>query len=359
MRQLTFIKPGTFELQDVPSPKLKSDTDAIVRPIAVARCDLDLYIATGFAPYKGPFAFGHECVGEVVDAGDKAGVKPGTCVVVPFQLSCGRCATCKRGYHNTCEAYPFRAAYGLKPIGGAEFGGALSDLMYVPFADHMLVRVPDGVDPVTIASTADNAPDGWRAIAPHLKARPGASVLIVGGFAQSVSLYAVGAAVALRAGRVLYLDDDPGRRAVAARIGVDVQPLSLTDRRDTAKAARAKASGTAAAGYEQFDITVDGSGDPEALDFVIASTAPNGVCTSIAIYFTPTTPLPLVRMYSKGITFITGRVEARGHLPAVLEACADGHFHPEHVTSRVVPFSEAAEAMSDPSPKLVFTNDWK
>jgi alcohol dehydrogenase len=64
-------------------------------------------------------------------------------------------------------------------------------------------------------------------------------------------------------------------------------------------------------------------------------------------------------MYSKGITFITGRVEARGHLPAVLESCAHGHFHPEHVTSRVVPFSQAAESMSDPSPKLVFTNDWK
>ena len=119
MRQLTFIKPGQFELHDVPAPKLKADTDAIVRPLAVARCDLDLYIATGFAVYPGgPFAFGHECVGEVVDAGSKAGVTPGTRVVVPFQMSCGRCATCKRGHTNTCEAYPFRAAYGLKPMSG-------------------------------------------------------------------------------------------------------------------------------------------------------------------------------------------------------------------------------------------------
>jgi alcohol dehydrogenase len=157
---------------------------------------------------------------------------------------------------------------------------------------------------------------------------------------------------------VLYLDDDPGRRAVAARFGVEVQPLALADRRESAKTARGKASGTAAVGYEQFDITVDGTGDPEALEFIISSTAPNGVCTSIAIYFTPTTPLPLVRMYSKGITFITGRVESRGNLPAVLEACAHGHFHPEHVTSRIVPFSQAAEAMTDPSPKLIFTNDW-
>lgn len=351
MRQLTFIKPGTFELHDVPAPKLKADTDAIVRPIAVARCDLDLYIATGFTVYPGgPFAFGHESVGEVVEAGDKAGVKPGERVVVPFQLSCGRCATCKRGFTNTCEAFPFRAAYGLKPLCGTEFGGALSDLMYVPFADHMLVRLPKNLDPVSVASAADNVPDGWRAVAPHLKARPGANVLVVGGVTQSVTLYAAGAAAALGAGRVLYLDDDPVRRAAAARFGVEVEPLNLADRRESARASRAR--------FEQFDITVDGSGDPNALDFVISSTAPNGVCTIVAIYFTPTTPVPLSKLYSKGITIITGRVEARGYLPAVLAHCAAGHFHPEHVTSRVVPFSLAAEAMTDPGPKLILTNDW-
>jgi alcohol dehydrogenase len=32
-----------------------------------------------------------------------------------------------------------------------------------------------------------------------------------------------------------------------------------------------------------------------------------------------------------------------------------GRFHPERVTSRVVPFAEAAEAMTDPGPKIVFT----
>jgi alcohol dehydrogenase len=80
------------------------------------------------------------------------------------------------------------------------------------------------------------------------------------------------------------------------------------------------------------------------------------VCTSVAIYFGPT-PLPLTKMYGKGITFITGRVHARANLPDVLNACAHGHFHPEHVTARVVPFTQAADAMTDAAPKLVFTND--
>lgn len=354
MRQLTFIKPGSFEWRDVAAPKLQADTDAIVKPIAVARCDLDLYIAIGATQYPGgAFAFGHECVGVVVDAGAKAGVKPGERVVVPFQLSCGRCSNCRRGYTNTCEAYPFRAAYGLKPLCGTEFGGALSDLMYVPFADHMLVRLPPSLDPVKVASAADNVPDGWRAVAAHLKARPGANVLVIGGLAQSVSLYAAGAAVSLGAGRVLYLDDDPVRRAAAERLGATAEPLALNERREKSKANK----GVSGFAYEQFEITVEGAGNAEALDFAISSTAPNGICTGVGIHLTPTTPLPLSKMYSKGITFITGRVQARADLPAVIDHCAAGCFLPEHVTSRVVPFSQAAEAMSDSGPKIVFTND--
>jgi alcohol dehydrogenase len=243
----------------------------------------------------------------------------------------------------------------LKPLCGTEFGGALSDLMHVPFADHMLVRLPKGLDPVSVASAADNVPDGWRAVAPHLKARPGASVLVVGGLVKSVALYAAGAAASLGAGRVLYLDDTPAHRAAAERFGIAVQPLNLDERREKAKANRGLSP--TGASFEQFDITVDGSGNPDSLDFIISSTAPNGVCTSVAIYFTPTTPIPLVKMYSKGITFITGRVDARTLMPDVLKHCAAGHFHPEHVTSRVVSFDEAGDAMTDSGPKLVFVKD--
>lgn len=356
MRQLTFIKPGSFEWHDVAAPKLSADTDAIVRPLVVARCDLDLYIAAGIVPYPGPFAFGHEAVAEVVEAGPKANVKPGDRVVVPFQLSCGRCDNCRRGYTNTCSAFAPRAAYGLKPTSGTEYGGAIAERMYVPFADHLLVRLPEGLDPLAVASAADNVPDGWRAVAAHLKARPGANVLVVGGLAQSVGIYAAGAASALGAGRVLYLDDDPVRRAAAAKLGATAEPLNLTERRGKPAQAAGGSPLAVRSDQEQFDITVDASGNADALDFTISSTAPNGVCTSVAIYFGPT-PVPLTMMYGKGITFITGRVHARAELPELLHHCAKGHFHPERITARTVCFSDAPEAMTDSSPKIVFTND--
>jgi alcohol dehydrogenase len=339
MRQLTFLEPGRFEWRDVPAPKIAADTDAVVAPIAVARCDLDLYIALGVVKYPGPFAFGHETVARVVDAGARAGVAPGDVVVVPFQLSCGRCATCRRGLTSSCEAYPFGAAYGLKPTSKTEFGGALSDLMHVPFADHMLVKLPTGIDPVAAASVSDNVSDGWRGVARPLAERPGASVLVVGGLAQSVGVYAAGAAVALGAGRTLYLDDDSGRRARAAALGAETAPLALGEGR---------------AADEQFEIVVEAAGSAAALAFAIQSCAPNGTLTSVAIHLDAATPVPLTRAYYKGLTFHTSRVSSRTTFPAVLACMACGKLHPEHVTHRVVPFAEAIDAMTDAGPKVVF-----
>lgn len=341
MQQLTFIKPAMLEWHEVACPTIANATDAIVRPLAVARCDLDLYIATGFVPFPGPFAFGHEMVGEVVDAGDKAGVVPGQRVVVPFQISCGQCNSCKAGLTASCEAVPAYAAFGLGG-GRVEYGGALSEAIRVPFADFMLVPLPSGVDPVAAASAADNIPDGWRSVAPQLAEYPGASVLVVGGLAQSVGLYAAGSAVALGAARVLYLDDNADNRDRAVAMGAEAEPLALGAGREAA---------------DQFEIVVEAAGTTDALGFAIRSCKRNGVVTSVAMHLGTTTPVPLTQAYYKGLTFHTSRASARKWLPEAMHCIACGKLHPEHVTHRVLPFSDAADAMTDSGPKLVFTPD--
>ena len=341
MRQLTFIAPRHLEWHDMPRPKLQADTDAIVRPLTVARCDLDHYIALGEVPFPGPFAYGHEAIGVVTDAGPAADVVPGERVIVPFQLSCGRCDPCRKGLTDSCASFPPRAAFGLKPSCGTEFGGALSEAMRVPFADFMLVKLPQGLDPLSVASFPDNVADGWRAVASHLKERLGATVLVVGGRAQSVALYAVAAAVSLGAGDVLYLDNDARRRAIAEQLGARAEALMLRERKPL-----------------NFEIVVDGSCEQEALRFAVNSTVPHGVITSVAMYFDDLVGLPLRRMYARGITLHTSRVRARAELPGLLAHHAHGGFHPEHVTTRVVPFTEAIDGALDPTPKVVWTNDW-
>jgi alcohol dehydrogenase len=333
MRQLEIVGKREVRWNDVPAPRLESDRQALVRPLAVAMCDLDAVFLSGAIPIAEPFALGHECVAEVVEVGDAVQVQPGDTVVVPFQISCGECAACARGHSASCRTVPRGSAYGLQPLGG-EWGGALADLLRLPFADAMLV--PTTLDAVAVASVADNVPDGYRAVAGPLQHWPGEEVLVVGGFARSVGLYAAGCAVALGASRVLYADTDPGRLERAAALGAE--PLHVTEWPDK---------------LGRFPITVDASGAHAGLHAALRSTAADGICTSVAIYFEPATPLPLLEMYTRGCTFHTSRCHARALIPEVLQLIADGGLDPALVTSAVVGFDAAQDALADLPTKLV------
>ncbi len=91
----------------------------------------------------------------------------------------------------------------------------MADELRVPFADHMLVTVPADVPPLPVAAASDNLADAWRSVVTSLRDRPGGSVLIIGGGAKSIGLYAAGLAVAHGATVVHYVDDDPARRRIA------------------------------------------------------------------------------------------------------------------------------------------------
>ena len=166
----------------MPAPKLLHEGDALVQPLAVTRCDIDLIIVSGKSGLPGPFALGHETAGRVVEVGSAVkNFAPGDLVIVPFQISCGDCERCRRGHTNACTSVPFRSSYGLKPVCGVEYGGALSDLLRVPFADHMLVRQPEGHALSQTAGLADGATDAFSAVAYWLRQWPGAEVLVIGG----------------------------------------------------------------------------------------------------------------------------------------------------------------------------------
>jgi alcohol dehydrogenase len=333
MQQLTMTADRQVEWWDVPAPALQGAGEALVRPLAVALCDLDQPILRGDAPIPGPIAIGHEFVAEVTEVGDDVrAVAPGDRVVVPFQISCGACARCLAGQTGDCTSVPPRSMYGFGAFGG-DWGGALSDVVRVPFADAMLVAAPAGIAPAVLASASDNIPDGWRTVAPHLAQRPGADVLVVAGGGLSIALYAVDAARALGAGRVVYADTDPGRLAVAEQLGAETVAPSGS--------------------YGEFAITVDASGAHAGLHAALRSTEPGGVCTSIGIYYEPLTPVPLLEMYTTGVTLVTGRAMARATMPAVLDLIAAGDLHPDRVTSNVVSWEQAAEAVGEAQTKLV------
>src|SRR5215218_186581 len=343
MRQLEITGARTVRWNDVAAPALEGDGEALVRPLAVATCDLDGAFLSGRVPIAEPFPVGHECVAEVLDTGDAVGgVAPGDVVVVPFQISCGACAACAAGHTGNCESVPRGSAYGMQPFGGP-WGGALADVLRVPYADAMLVPLGDGIEPAAVASVADNVPDGYRAVAGPLTAAPGAEVLVVGGWARSVGLYAAACAKALGAARVVYADVDAGRLERAAAVGAE--PVAVPAGEDGAPAWPTKLG--------RFPITVDASGDHDGLHTALRSTAPDGTCTSVAIYFEPVTPIPLLELYTRGCTLHTGRCHARALIPDVLALIGDGRLDPALVTSAVVDFDDAEAALAEPPTKLV------
>ena len=340
IRQLTYQDDGELDWLEVPEPALTGSGDALVRPLAVATCDLDTPIVRGETPFGGPLPLGHECVAEVVDVADGVeGLEPGILVSVPFQISCGVCGRCRRGETAHCESVPWQSAYGLPPHGGT-WGGFLSDLVRVPYAEQMLVPLPDGVDPAAAASVSDNIVDAWRTVAPHLASEPEAAVLVVGGGGPgSLGLYAAGIAAALGAPQVVYADTDERRRRIASEFGVET--IAEPERR-----------------LGPFPITVDASADPAGLALAIRSTASEGVCTSVGIYFQNDVSVPLFEAYVTGITFQTGRVHARPAIPAAMELIASGRLHPELVTTRVAGWEESPAALREGEfVKLVFARE--
>ena len=368
MNQLTYVKKGLLQWREVASPSLETPEDVLVRPFVASRCDGDsiflfhdlsralragaaihvidpMICALGQNPFEGPFPYGHECIAEVIACGENVTkLAVGQHVIVPWAVSCGSCATCRRGFTSKCERRASTVSgYGFgKPTGG--FGGMVSDLLRVPFADHMLVPVPAGIDPIAIASASDNIPDAWRTVGPYLAAWPEAPVLVVGGRAKSVGLYAVAIAIALRASRVDYLDSDPGRLAIAASLGANA--VAITKKEPWFRRGEPICKG----GYP---ITVDASNSRSALRYAVRALAPGGVCTSVGFYFWSGTGLPLWHMYLNGSTFRTGMSNSRADLPAVLELVASGAFEPGRITTRVAAWDTASEAFLERATKVV------
>jgi alcohol dehydrogenase len=341
MQQLIFIKPAMLEWHEVSPPRIEKPREAIVRPIAVSNCDLDTLIVHGMAPmFSGPFPFAHEFVAQVVETGDEVrSVRPGDVVSVAYNISCGECARCRKGLTASCTSVTPGSMYGTGRLGG-NWGGALSDLVKVPFADSMLVAIPHGVSPTAVASLSDNLPDAWRTVAPLLDEQRGKSVLIVGGGgAGSVGLYAVAIAKALGAERIDYLDGDAVRLELARKLGGN--PIAGPPPRKVGS----------------YAITVDASLDKTGLACAIRSTESEGFCTSVGTYFSGEIPVPLFEMFVKGVTFKTGRAHARAYMEPVLALIQAGRLHPELVTDRVVPWEEAIEALAGHRTKLVIVRE--
>lgn len=372
MRELNLVKTGHLEWRERDEPRLLEPRDAIVRPFVASRCDGDalpihrhvsramqigMHVGqvdpvvgtiTGSVPFQGPFGIGHECVAQVTSLGeDASGLQVGQVVIVPWAISCGDCLECSRGLTAKCSTtrHETLAAFGFGPASGP-WGGMVADELRVPFADHMLVPVPAGVDPLRVAAASDNLADAWRSVVPPLKTREAGSVLVLGGGGQSIGLYAAGLAVQHGASVVDYVDDRPERLAIAESLGARIHRLPKGSR---------KSAGDVIP--QTYDVAVEASSQGAGVRAAMRALNPGGTCTATGYYFSLGTKVPLMHMYANDMTLKVGVSHVRPVLPELLEFVARTGFAAEGVTTLTADWEDAPEAYAARTTKLVLHRD--
>ncbi|MBC5824484.1 MAG: L-threonine 3-dehydrogenase [Candidatus Eremiobacteraeota bacterium] len=210
MRALVKERAGTgLSLRDVSVPA-PGPTDVLVRVRKAGICGTDGHIWAWDRWAQGrlrlPVVVGHEFMGTVEDVGSAVvGVKPGDRVSGEGHISCGACLLCRTGQAYICERVK---------IAGVDRDGCFAD--YIALPEQNIWRL----DPTV--------PDDWAAVfdplgnAVHTVMTAGVSaksVVITG--VGSIGLMAIPVARAAGATKVIAVDLNPHKLALAKRLGAD------------------------------------------------------------------------------------------------------------------------------------------
>lgn len=202
-----FKQPMT--IQNVPDPSPHSD-GVVIRVAANGLCRSDWHGWMGHdSDIKTlPHIPGHELAGVVEAVGkDIRKWKIGDRVTVPFALGCGGCAQCQAGHQHICDDY-------FQP--GFTAWGSFAQFVALRYADVNLVRLPDSIGFVEMASLGCRFITAYHAVTAQGRVQPGEWVVVHG--CGGVGLSAIMIANALGA-QVIGVDIKDEALAFAKNIG--------------------------------------------------------------------------------------------------------------------------------------------
>jgi glutathione-independent formaldehyde dehydrogenase len=146
MKALVYRGPKDVRIESVPDPKVEEPTDGIVQITFTNICGSDLHMYEGRTSVEDGKVLGHENLGVVVEIGDSVRrVKKGDLVCLPFNIACGYCQNCERGYTGFCLTMnpgSAGAAYGYAEMG--PYQGGQAEFLRVPYADFNCLVLPEG-----------------------------------------------------------------------------------------------------------------------------------------------------------------------------------------------------------------------
>lgn len=375
MKAVTWHGKRDVRVEGVPDPRIEQPTDAIVRITSTNICGSDLHLYEVLSAFmEAGDILGHEPMGIVEEVGAEAArhIQPGDRVVIPFNIACGHCWMCDRHLYAQCETTQNRE----HDMGGSLFGysklyghvpGGQAELLRVPQAHFGPIKVPEGPSDERFSYLSDVLPTGWQA-AKFADIPEGGSVAVYG--LGPVGQFSARSALALGAERVFGVDIVPERLEMARRHGVEAVDaneiddvpaylIDITGGRgpdSVIDAVGMEAHGNRAVEIGQDVISRLPSmvGQPlakrfgldrlKALNDSIATVRRGGTVSLTGVYGGAMDPLPMLKMFDKGIQLRMGQTHVRRWLDDLMPFVSDDAdpLGTEDMASHLLPLEQAA-----------------
>jgi len=373
------VLKGRFEVavEQVPDPDIERPTDALVRITSAAICGSDLHMYDGRTAAKPGVVLGHEPLGVVVEVGSAVSkIKAGDRVVMPFNISCGTCFNCIRGYTAAClnvNPSSHGGAYGYAGLGS--FRGGQAEYLRVPFADVNCFKLPGEPGDQwedDFVLLADVFPTGSFA-ADLAGVEPGTTVAVFG--AGPVGLLAAYCSLLRGAAEVYVVDYIPDRLQHVEQIGatpIDFskgdpveQVIELRRERQSRVGLRVAGDdkmpgvmcGVEAVGFQAVDWENPEQEKPNrVIEDLIRLVNPTGRIGIVGL-FTPRDPrgvnphakrgkieISFGKLWEKGISFGTGQTPVLRYSAPLSELIVSGNARPSFVVTHRLPLEAAPEA---------------
>ncbi len=310
-------KPREIVVEDRPPPAGPTRGWALIKVKAVGICGSDVHAYRGTQPFQTyPRIPGHEISGTLV--GPTSRLKEGQLVTVEPLLRCGGCYPCRQGRYNCCV--------NLRVMGVHE-DGAMCEYVRVP--EELVYPVP-GKIPADHAALCEPAAVACQAVK-RARVTSGDTVLVIG--AGPIGLLVLQVASS-RGAWVIASDIDPGRLALAKRLGADaaIDP----ERRDLSEALKDLTSG------DGPNVVIEAVGSEptirQAIDVV--SAAGRVVLVGLTGEAIPFKPIVVIRKELD----VLGSRNSCGMFQGAIELIAEGRIRVGPLVSHRFNLDEAPEA---------------
>ena len=211
---------GELEVRDDVEVRGPRPHEVVVRIVNAGLCHSDVSVLDGTIPFPTPVVLGHEGAGVVEEVGSAVRkVQVGDHVVLTTLGSCGLCDACDRGEPTHCRdtmgklGRPFTVG-GEKAFQFAN-AGVFTERTVV--AESQAVVIPPEMPLEAACLIGCAVVTGAGAVLNRAKVQPGETVVVIGagGIGQSV----IQAARLSAAGRIVVVDANPAKEAVARQFG--------------------------------------------------------------------------------------------------------------------------------------------